>query len=105
MRLPPAACAALPPPAEPLAVERPSSAADPPTTGLVLPHWATASPVDPAIRRGPPPGRHNHQSRDGQIPNVASLSKCRLRLLKLEWVKDYLLMEEEFVAAQERLRP
>jgi ATP-dependent 26S proteasome regulatory subunit len=29
---------------------------------------------------------------------------CRLRLLKLERVKDYLLMEE-FVAAQERLRP
>ncbi|XP_039833325.1 uncharacterized protein LOC120694236 [Panicum virgatum] len=103
--LPPAARAALPPPAEPLAVERPSSAADPPTAGLVLPSWATAPPVDPAIRRGPPAGRHNHQSRGGQIPNVASLSKCRLRLLKLERVKDYLLMEEEFVAAQERLRP
>jgi 26S proteasome regulatory subunit T2 len=32
---------------------------------------------------------------------VAPLSKCRLRLLKLERVKDYLLMEEEFVANQE----
>ncbi|KAG2647764.1 hypothetical protein PVAP13_2KG111100 [Panicum virgatum] len=40
-----------------------------------------------------------------RLPNVAPLSKCRLRLLKLERVKDYLLMEEEFVAAQERLRP
>ncbi|KAK3133453.1 hypothetical protein QOZ80_6AG0536720 [Eleusine coracana subsp. coracana] len=39
-----------------------------------------------------------------RLPNVAPLSKCRLRLLKLERVKDYLLMEEEFVAAQERLR-
>jgi 26S proteasome regulatory subunit T2 len=39
------------------------------------------------------------------LPNVAPLSKCRLRLLKLDRVKDYLLMEEEFVAAQERLRP
>ena len=40
-----------------------------------------------------------------RLPHVAPLSKCRLRLLKLERVKDYLLMEEEFVAAQERLRP
>jgi len=30
---------------------------------------------------------------------------CRLRLLKLERVKDYLLMEEEFVKNQERLKP
>jgi 26S proteasome regulatory subunit T2 len=36
---------------------------------------------------------------------VAPLSKCGLRLLKLERVKDYLLMEEEYVTAQERLRP
>ncbi|KAM0892979.1 hypothetical protein ACQ4PT_025444 [Festuca glaucescens] len=40
-----------------------------------------------------------------RLPHVAPLSKCRLRLLKLERVKDYLLMEEEFVAAQKRLRP
>ncbi|VAH41806.1 unnamed protein product [Triticum turgidum subsp. durum] len=40
-----------------------------------------------------------------RLPGVAPLSKCRLRLLKLDRVKDYLLMEEEFVAAQERLRP
>jgi hypothetical protein len=40
-----------------------------------------------------------------RLPNVAPLSKCRLRLLKLDRVKDYLLMEEEFVTAQERLRP
>jgi hypothetical protein len=31
--------------------------------------------------------------------------KCKLRLLKLDHVKDYLLMEEEFVAGQERLKP
>jgi hypothetical protein len=29
----------------------------------------------------------------------------KLRLLKLDHVKDYLLMEEEFVAGQERLKP
>ncbi|KAI4964743.1 hypothetical protein ZWY2020_059736 [Hordeum vulgare] len=41
----------------------------------------------------------------GALPPVAPLSKCRLRLLKLDRVKDYLLMKEEFVASQERLRP
>ncbi|KAF3329643.1 26S protease regulatory subunit 4 [Carex littledalei] len=40
-----------------------------------------------------------------RLPHVTPLSKCRLRLLKLERVKDYLLMEEEFVAGQERLKP
>ena len=33
------------------------------------------------------------------------LNMCRLRLLKLERIKDYLLMGEEFVANQERLKP
>ncbi|CAL9780365.1 unnamed protein product, partial [Musa acuminata subsp. burmannicoides] len=33
-----------------------------------------------------------------------SLSKCRLHILKVECVKDYLL-KEEFIANQERLRP
>lgn len=32
-------------------------------------------------------------------------TKCRLKLLKLERVKDYLLMEEEFVKNQEILKP
>ena len=30
---------------------------------------------------------------------------CRLKLLKLERIKDYLLMEEEFIQNQERLKP
>ena len=30
---------------------------------------------------------------------------CRLRLLKQERIKDYLLMEEEFIRNQERLKP
>lgn len=33
------------------------------------------------------------------------MSKCRLRLLRQERVKDYLLMEEEFIKNQERLKP
>lgn len=44
---------------------------------------------------------------DGQnrLPNVTPASKCMLRKLKLERVKDWLLMEEEFVANQERIKP
>lgn len=32
-------------------------------------------------------------------------TRCRLKLLKLERIKDYLLMEEEFIQNQERLKP
>ena len=35
------------------------------------------------------------------VPNT----KCRLRLLKLERMKDYLLIEEEFIRNQEVLKP
>jgi 26S proteasome regulatory subunit T2 len=40
-----------------------------------------------------------------KIPQVFPTSKCRLRLLKLERIKDYLLMEEEFIRNQELLKP
>ncbi len=40
-----------------------------------------------------------------KLPTITPNAKCRLRLLKLERVKDWLLMEEEFVANQERLKP
>ena len=40
-----------------------------------------------------------------KIPTVTPSAKCRLRLLKLERVKDYMLLEEEFVANQERFKP
>lgn len=33
------------------------------------------------------------------------MSKCRLRLLRQDRVKDYLLMEEEFIKNQELLKP
>jgi len=36
---------------------------------------------------------------------VLPTSKCKLRLLKLERIKDYLLMEEEYIRNQEVLRP
>lgn len=40
-----------------------------------------------------------------KLPTVMPTAKCKLRLLKLERVKDWLLMEEEFVTNQERLKP
>ena len=36
---------------------------------------------------------------------VYPTAKCRLRLLKLERIKDFLLMEEEFIRNQDVLKP
>ncbi len=36
---------------------------------------------------------------------VLPTSKCKLRLLKLERIKDFLLMEQEFIQNQEVYRP
>jgi len=40
-----------------------------------------------------------------KLPAVKPNTRCKLRLLKLERVKDFLLMEEEFITNQERLKP
>ena len=40
-----------------------------------------------------------------KLPAVTPHSRCRLKLLKLERIKDFLLMEEEFIRNQERLKP
>jgi len=40
-----------------------------------------------------------------RLPVVVPNAKCRLRLLKHERVKDYLLMEEEFISEQVRNKP
>jgi len=40
-----------------------------------------------------------------KLPTVTPNSKCRLRLLKHERIKDYLMMEEEFIQEQNRLKP
>ncbi|PIA28609.1 hypothetical protein AQUCO_06800045v1 [Aquilegia coerulea] len=59
----------------------------------------------------PPPrvGRKQRKQKGSEaaarLPVVTPLTKCKLRLLKLERIKDYLLMEEEFVSNQERLKP
>ena len=40
-----------------------------------------------------------------RLPTVTPVAKCKLRMLKLERVKDFLLLEQEFIQNQERLRP
>ena len=62
-------------------------------------------------QRPPPPTRigkrkkHRGPQQVNKLPEVRPTTKCRLRLLKLERMKDYILMEEEFVAKQELYRP
>ncbi|KAJ3190729.1 ATPase of 26S proteasome regulatory subunit 4 [Irineochytrium annulatum] len=40
-----------------------------------------------------------------KLPPVFPTTRCKLKLLKNERIKDYLLLEEEFVQNQERLKP
>ncbi|KAH7106375.1 26S proteasome subunit P45 [Auriculariales sp. MPI-PUGE-AT-0066] len=47
-------------------------------------------------KRGPDPSK--------KLPPVFPTTRCRLRLLKTERIKDYLLMEEEYITNQERLK-
>ncbi|EDK98128.1 mCG129012, partial [Mus musculus] len=40
-----------------------------------------------------------------KLPLVTPHTQCHLKLLKLERIKDYLLMEEEFIRNQEQMKP
>jgi len=40
-----------------------------------------------------------------KLPAVFPTTRCRLKLLKNERIKDYLLLEEEFIQNQERVKP
>ncbi|KAG5220303.1 ATPase of 26S proteasome regulatory [Salix suchowensis] len=58
----------------------------------------------------PLPTRVGKKKRKGpaaasKLPAVFPTTRCRLKLLKSERIKDYLLLEEEFVQNQERLKP
>ncbi|THH30010.1 hypothetical protein EUX98_g4166 [Antrodiella citrinella] len=44
-------------------------------------------------------------SSSSKLPAVFPATRCRLKLLKQERIKDFLLLEEEFIQNQERLRP
>ncbi|GMH30932.1 hypothetical protein Nepgr_032775 [Nepenthes gracilis] len=62
-------------------------------------------PAAPPARVGRKQRKQKGPEAAARLPTVTPLTKCKLRLLKLERIKDYLLMEEEFVANQERLMP
>ncbi len=57
-----------------------------------------------------PPRRIGKKKKRGleattRLPTVTPTTKCKLRLLKLDRIKDYLLLEEEFIVNQEQLKP
>eukprot|EP01028_Stygiella_incarcerata_P007497 TRINITY_DN310_c0_g1_i1.p1 TRINITY_DN310_c0_g1~~TRINITY_DN310_c0_g1_i1.p1 ORF type:complete len:443 (-),score=145.88 TRINITY_DN310_c0_g1_i1:270-1598(-) len=66
---------------------------------------------EPKRKYEPPPGpsrvgrkkvRKGTQT-SAKLPKVVPLTKCKLRLLRMERMKDYLLMEEEFVQNQKSI--
>ena len=61
--------------------------------------WAPSVPtrIGKKKRRGP--------STSTRLPAVFPTIRCRLKKSKLERIKDYLLMEEEFIVNQERFKP
>ncbi|KAK4344693.1 hypothetical protein RND71_034869 [Anisodus tanguticus] len=62
-------------------------------------------PAAPPARVGRKQRKQKGPEAAARLPTVTPLTKCKLMLLNLERIKDYLLMEEEFVANQERLKP
>ena len=60
--------------------------------------WVPATPPE---RVGKKKKTRDDGGSRGAITSTAPATKCKLRALKLERVKDWLLMEEEFVARQE----
>ncbi|KAJ3021701.1 ATPase of 26S proteasome regulatory subunit 4 [Thoreauomyces humboldtii] len=58
----------------------------------------------------PVPTRVGKRKRKGpdaahKLPAVFPTTRCRLKLLKMQRINDYLLLQEEFVQNQERLKP
>jgi len=62
-------------------------------------------PPPPPTRTGGKRKKKRGAEAATKLPAVTPHTKCKLKLLKLERVKDYLLMEEEFITNQERLKP
>eukprot|EP00301_Raphidiophrys_heterophryoidea_P020857 c5445_g1_i1.p1 GENE.c5445_g1_i1~~c5445_g1_i1.p1 ORF type:complete len:455 (+),score=116.04 c5445_g1_i1:1-1365(+) len=78
----------------------------PPGRGQKPPEKKKYQPPPPPIRVG----KGKRKSRTGpegasKLPKVNPNTKCKLKLLRLERIKDYLLMEEEFIQDQERMKP
>jgi 26S proteasome regulatory subunit T2 len=58
----------------------------------------------------PPPStrvgkRKKGPDRSNRLPAITPHTRCKLKMLRLERVKDYLIMETEFISNQERLKP
>lgn len=49
--------------------------------------------------------KHKGPQVAAKLPSVNPSTKCKLRLVRLERVKDYLLIEEEFIQNQENIKP
>jgi 26S proteasome regulatory subunit T2 len=62
-------------------------------------------PPPPPTRTGGKRKKRRGAEAATKLPAVTPHTKCKLKLLKLERVKDYLLMEEEYITNQERLKP
>jgi len=61
-------------------------------------------PPPPPTRIGKKKKRRGPEA-SSKLPEVKPHTRCKLRLLKLERIKDFLMMEEEFINNQERLKP
>lgn len=68
--------------------------------------------ADPPKKKWEPPlpTRVGKKKRRGpatasKLPPVFPATRCRLRLLKMDRIKDYMLLEEEFIHNQERMKP
>lgn len=61
-------------------------------------------PPRPTTRLGRKKRKAGGTSAAAKLPIVTPTSRCKLRLLKLQRIHDHLLIEEEFVENQERLR-
>jgi 26S proteasome regulatory subunit T2 len=59
-------------------------------------------PPPPSTRIGK---RKKGPDRSNRLPAITPHTRCKLKLLRLERVKDYLIMETEFISNQERLKP
>lgn len=49
--------------------------------------------------------RNRGPSASTKLPVATPSQKCKLRMLKMERIKDYLLMEDEYIKNQEALKP
>lgn len=84
---------------------RPADAsASPPLTGVQKEKPKYEPPPRPTTRVGRKKRRAGGTSAAAKLPAVFPTSRCKLRLLRMQRIHDHLLLEEEYVENQERLR-